>query len=190
MVGRIAADPELFSGPTGSRLSFPVATHREFTSDGAKRDSSGVSCQRRVSKFLCFIALAVAIRYRLWAPKKLRVARCWLGAPLSSQLGTRSHDHRGLRLRGGGRPRTQMRRSTSARVAPDARIAVADSYTAGLLPIDARARRGGRLRPLRRRMPPRGQGSPTIAAFYLSLTGRYSWNCISHVARLLESRFS
>jgi single-strand DNA-binding protein len=38
LVGHLAADPEAISVRTGTRVTFPVATHREFTSDGARQE--------------------------------------------------------------------------------------------------------------------------------------------------------
>jgi single-strand DNA-binding protein len=38
LVGYVAADPEAFGGGTGMRVTFPLATHRDFTSGGAKQE--------------------------------------------------------------------------------------------------------------------------------------------------------
>ena len=38
LVGHLAADPETTIMPNGPRTTFPVGTHREFTSDGAIKD--------------------------------------------------------------------------------------------------------------------------------------------------------
>jgi single-strand DNA-binding protein len=39
LVGYLAADPETFQTKTGkTRVSFPIATHRESTSDGVKKE--------------------------------------------------------------------------------------------------------------------------------------------------------
>lgn len=38
LVGHLAADPEASQTQGGSRVTFPVATHREYTSEGAKKD--------------------------------------------------------------------------------------------------------------------------------------------------------
>jgi single-strand DNA-binding protein len=38
LVGYLAADPESVTTANGVRTAFPVATHREFTSEGAKKD--------------------------------------------------------------------------------------------------------------------------------------------------------
>jgi single-strand DNA-binding protein len=37
LVGHLAADPEILAMPNGARTTFPVATHREFTSDGVPK---------------------------------------------------------------------------------------------------------------------------------------------------------
>ena len=38
MVGHVAADPESYETKTGVRVTFPLATHREFTSDGVRKE--------------------------------------------------------------------------------------------------------------------------------------------------------
>jgi len=38
LVGHVAADPESSETKTGTRVTFPIATHREYTSDGAKKE--------------------------------------------------------------------------------------------------------------------------------------------------------
>ena len=38
LVGHVAADPESSETKTGIRVTFPIATHREYTSDGAKKE--------------------------------------------------------------------------------------------------------------------------------------------------------
>lgn len=38
LVGHVAADPESGETKTGTRVTFPLATHREFTSDGVKKE--------------------------------------------------------------------------------------------------------------------------------------------------------
>lgn len=38
IVGHVAADPELHETKTGIRVTFPVATQRESTSDGARKE--------------------------------------------------------------------------------------------------------------------------------------------------------
>jgi single-strand DNA-binding protein len=38
LVGHLAADPESSETKTGTRVTFPIATHREYTSDGARKE--------------------------------------------------------------------------------------------------------------------------------------------------------
>lgn len=38
LVGHVAADPESSEAKTGIRVTFPLATHREYTSDGVKKE--------------------------------------------------------------------------------------------------------------------------------------------------------
>ncbi len=38
LVGHVAADPESSETKTGIRVTFPIATHREYTSDGARKE--------------------------------------------------------------------------------------------------------------------------------------------------------
>jgi single-strand DNA-binding protein len=38
LVGHVAADPESAKATTGIRVTFPLATHREYTSDGVKKE--------------------------------------------------------------------------------------------------------------------------------------------------------
>jgi single-strand DNA-binding protein len=38
LVGHVAADPESSEAKSGIRVTFPLATHREYTSDGAKKE--------------------------------------------------------------------------------------------------------------------------------------------------------
>lgn len=38
LVGHVAADPESSETKTGIRVTFALATHREYTSDGAKKE--------------------------------------------------------------------------------------------------------------------------------------------------------
>jgi single-strand DNA-binding protein len=38
LVGHLAVDPETSQTSRGARVTFPVATHREFTSDGARKE--------------------------------------------------------------------------------------------------------------------------------------------------------
>ena len=38
LVGHVAAEPELIEAKGGARVTFPIATHREYTSDGVKKE--------------------------------------------------------------------------------------------------------------------------------------------------------
>ncbi|MEA2569265.1 MAG: single-strand DNA-binding protein [Acidobacteriota bacterium] len=38
LVGHVAADPESAETKTGTRVTFPIATHREHTSDGERQE--------------------------------------------------------------------------------------------------------------------------------------------------------
>ena len=38
LVGHVAADPESGEASTGTRVTFPLATHREYASDGVKKE--------------------------------------------------------------------------------------------------------------------------------------------------------
>ena len=38
LVGHVAADPESGETKTGTRVTFPIATHREYTSDGERKE--------------------------------------------------------------------------------------------------------------------------------------------------------